>query len=66
MPNNSDYLAAIDKFVGTENNKGVVLKTKQKFIDFDNAHARDVALSSYKTLFDTIVSNINAFFKRCR
>ncbi len=61
MPNNSDYLAAIDKFVGTENNKGVVLKTKQKFIDFDNAHARDVALSSYKTLFDTIVSNINAF-----
>ncbi|MBO4591456.1 MAG: hypothetical protein J5684_02705, partial [Eubacterium sp.] len=61
MPDNSYYLASIDHFVGTESNKGVVLKTKQKFIDFDNAHARDVALSSYKTLYETIVSNINAF-----
>ncbi|SDB29752.1 RHS repeat-associated core domain-containing protein [Pseudobutyrivibrio sp. YE44] len=47
--------------VGTDSDKGVVLKTKQKLMDFDDEHANDVSLSSYQTLYETIMSNINAF-----
>ena len=61
VPDYMPYYKAMEELASNDGTAGLAPETKKKLIAFDNAHANDVSVSAYQTLYDTIMSNIEAF-----
>jgi len=57
-PKPADTVTAMDDFVSTDKTSGFVPEFRQNFLDFHDKHSDDIDGSTFKTLLDTIVSNL--------
>jgi RHS repeat-associated protein len=57
-PKPTDTVTAMDDFVSTDKTSGFVPEFRQNFLDFHDKHSDDIDGSTFKTILDTIVSNL--------
>ena len=60
-PSYTNLYTAMEAIASNDGLSGIAPETKKKLDDFDSAHSTDISLSSYQTLYETIVANIEAF-----
>ena len=61
VPSYTELYGALEKMASNDTTKGIAPETKKSLEDFDSTHSTDISVSTYQTLYDTIMYNIQSF-----
>ncbi len=61
VPDYRNFYKELEKITSNDGLSGIVPELKKALHDFDEAHKNDISGSDYKTIFDTIKTNLDTF-----